>query len=112
MELVITIVLIASIVTNFVTFRSFKKLQSHPVELSPVIESIGCDCKVGLVEEFKEVLLPLLEEKADKIPSPKAPDESYMAWRNQKEEPKTAPPSPHGPAPIPGPLERPYGFSR
>lgn len=110
MELVIVIALIVSVITHAVSIYNLRKLQPKPVELfSSVTESIGCGCGEGLIEEVKE-LRSIIEEQKTKLPVP--PDESHYAWRNQKEEPKVAPPSPHGPAPLPGPLERPYGFSR
>jgi|ERR1700746_1090676 len=114
MEILISIVLIVLVISNIALFRAVKKLQlqSLPIQFAPVTGILDCDCREGIVKEFTEIITPLLEAKADKITVPSTPDESHFAWRNQKEEPKVAPPSPHGPPPIPGPLERPYGFSR
>lgn len=110
MEFVISALLVVTIITNLVLVNTVKKSHSSGFEILPVLESKECDCKTAFIEEVKTILLPLVEDKAPK-PIPK-PDESHFAWRNQKEEPKQAPPSPHGPPPTPGPLQRPYGFSR
>lgn len=113
MEIMVSIILVVSIISNFLMINNLKKLHSQTIETLPLeIGSIDCDCKEGLLQEFTEIITPLLNEKTDKIVTPLTPDESHYAWRNQKEEPTKAPPSPHGPPPIPGPLQRPYGFSR
>ncbi len=111
MEFAISIVLILSVITNLITIHNIKNLQWHPVEteLLPVLESASCDCGIGVVEDIKAVILPLLEAK------PKATlpaDDAYKAWKNRAEEPIVASPSPHKPPPIPEPLARPYGFPR
>lgn len=116
MELIIIVTLLATVITNLMTFRIVKKLQLLPqVELVPtILESIKeCNCGTWLTEEvkeIKEIVLPKSEEVSVKI-SP-TPDDSYHAWTNHVEEPVLASPSPHGPPPIPEPLARPYGFSR
>lgn len=118
MELVNVLVLLATVIVNVVTLHALKKLQSHPleVELLPVLESTGCDCGCSMADNIKDELSKeiklLLEGQSPTETSPPIPDESYHAWQNRKEEPTVAPPSPHGPPPVPGPLERPYGFSR
>ncbi len=112
MEIVIALVLIIVAISNIAIFKGLQGLQSPPVEhFQTVNEVIGCDCKDGLSKEVEE-LRTLLDEKVNKPPSPPVPDESHFAWKNQKEEPNVAPKSPHGPPPAPGPLQRPYGFSR
>lgn len=113
MEFVITAALIISTFANIAIFKKLQRLQSHSVavELSPPVTGlIECNCREELFAQVKEILLPLTEKEQVKTPSP--PDESYFAWKNQKEDPVVAPTSPHGPPPTPGPLERPYGFSR
>jgi hypothetical protein len=113
MEFVIAVALVISTIANIVIFKRLQNLQPHPisVELSPPVTGlIECGCKEELFAEVKAIIGPLVEKESVQVPSP--PDESYSAWRNHKEEPSVAPPSPHGPPPKPGPLERPYGFSR
>jgi hypothetical protein len=113
MEFVISALLIVVAFSNIAIFKSLKKLQSQSISVDlapPVTGVIDCDCGEGLFEGVKQILGPLLEEKS--VPAPTPPDESHLAWRNRKEEPQVALPSPHGPPPVPGPLERPYGFSR
>lgn len=113
MEFAIIIALFLVAITNVDMVIAMKKLREHSgeIELSPpVTGQIECKCGIELLDAMKEILQPSVEEEPIKTPSP--PDESYSAWRNHKEEPTVAPPSPHGPAPVPGPLERPYGFAR
>lgn len=113
MEFAIIVMLFLVAITNVDMVIAMKKLRAHSeeVELSPPVTGLTeCKCGVELFDMVKGILQPTVEEEPVKTPSP--PDESYSAWRNQKEEPKVAPPSPHGPPPVPGPLERPYGFSR
>lgn len=110
MEFVTAIALVMMALSNIAVFKQLQKLQLHPtvINLSPPVTGlIECHCGEGLVEEPQEIL-----DQEKSVNTPSVPDESYFAWKNHKEEPTVAPPSPHGPPPIPGPLERPYGFSR
>lgn len=109
MEVILTLVIAFSVITNLLVVKTLKQF-NRPVELSPILETTGCSCGEGLAAELKGLLLPLLEEDPVKVPAP--PDESHYAWKNRVEEPTAAPPTPHGPPPKLEPLARPYGFSR
>lgn len=107
MEFAILAVLVVSVITNLITLRGLKSLQLsyEAVEIFPLIDSAStCSCGEELLERVEKIFT-----RAEK-PVPTPPDESHYAWKNVKEEPVKAPPSPHGPPPIPGPLARPYGF--
>lgn len=109
MESVLFIILIINVIVSLTTiYLVNKKFQVH--ELVPVLEPTECKCASELIEELKRALIPIVLEEPVKVPTP--PDDSHKAWKNRVEEPSVAPHSPHGPPPIPGPLERPYGFSR
>jgi len=114
MELVVLTLLTVTIALNLmVLFRL--RFRPNEVELTTTLEAIeGCRCTCSAVKEGPATVesplpIPALVPQA---PGPTAADEAYHAWKNRTEEPVLAPPSPHGPPPKPGPMQRPYGFSR
>lgn len=106
MELSLIIFLTVNFLTNLMVVRNLRSKRLNWVEIPATVETFeGCDCASKITELF----LPLLKEE-NQVPV-KAVDESHKAWINRTEEPTVAPPSPHKPPPIPGPLERPAGFA-
>jgi hypothetical protein len=109
MELTVALIAVLSVISNVLIMKHCKKVQLHSDSVEPVVlESSECNCHLQLSEEIRDTVLLVLEEQ--KLKSMPKQDESHKAWRNQKEEPIKAPPSPHGPPPKPEPLARPYGF--
>lgn len=104
MELFIAIVAVASLAVNVVVAkRFFDWAQIKPVELEVVESECRCHCTTTVSPE------PVVEPE----PAPVVEDtEKYQAWRNRTEEPTTASTPSFGPAPKPGPMERPSGFYR
>ena len=102
MELVLLAGLIACSISNVVLIRKIKNYSEVTTTLE-VLEQPHCDC----ISKVEELLGSFKPEEPIRLPEP---DESHFAWKNRREEPRIAPPSPHRPAPVPGPLERPYGF--
>src|SRR5258708_15030615 len=102
MEFAVIIALILVAITNVDMVIAMKKLQSHSVEIElspPVTGLVECHCGAELFDAVKEVLQPLIVVE-EPVKTPSVPDESYSAWKNQKEEPIVAPESPHGPPPV------------
>lgn len=108
MELIIAIILTTNIITNLIVIGNLIKFQSNKYEIfinNPAL------VENSLSGNETEEILPLPLEEVPVVP-PKTVEGSYHAWENRIEEPVKASPSPHGPPPKPGPLERPTGFSR
>ena len=111
MELLTALLVCGTVaISNFFVIKSLKSYSSSIIEMgkSEPIEAVlevtdSCNCG----KEIMEAILPLVQPH-----TPPVSDDIYHAWKNKKEEPRVAPPSQHGAPPKPGPLERPYGFSR
>ena len=105
MDIIILLVSVASLSANVYMAKKISDwLKGTPLEV-----------QVGEIEPVtKTEVFYLTTEQAEKIDKvPPAPvDETQLAWRNATGLPASGPPSvsPSRPAPISGPLERPYGF--
>lgn len=97
MDFAIIVLIITNIVTNLYLIHTLEN--QKPIVIEPQWEGITV-----------RVELPTEEPKVEE-PSVVVDNEKYKAWKNVTYEPVKAPPSPHGPPPIPGPLQRPSGFA-
>lgn len=108
MELALLFVSVASLAANLYVAKhvlSWTKIEAVELE---VVES-KCLCSGHQLTETPESeVIDSPEPVVTSTPDP----EQFQAWRNRKEEPVVAPPVPFGPAPKPGPMERPGGFYR
>jgi hypothetical protein len=115
-QFLIVVGLLLVVRSNWVALRKLNKIEERQILLLPVLDPVQ-----ELLEDVREIKVITvsirdsfvsLQEEVVETPLPPAPDESHKAWKNRVEQPKLAPITPHGPPPVPGPLERPYGFSR